>query len=92
MQQSPENTSTPLPPKNWLLENILITVFCCLPFGVVGIVQASRVEKLFYAGDHIGAAAAAKSAKQFCMIGFFTGLLLGIVSIIFFVLGIGYSL
>ncbi len=33
------------PPKNHLVEAILVTLFCCLPFGIVGIVNAgvSRV-------------------------------------------------
>lgn len=30
-------------PKTWLAEAILITIFCCIPFGVVGIIYASRV-------------------------------------------------
>lgn len=25
-------------PKTWLVESILVTLFCCLPFGIVGIV------------------------------------------------------
>ena len=30
-------------PKTWLLESILITVLCCMPFGIVGIIYGSRV-------------------------------------------------
>ena len=28
-------------PKTWLVESILVTLFCCLPFGIVGIVNAA---------------------------------------------------
>lgn len=28
-------------PKTWMAESILVTVFCCLPFGIAGIVFAS---------------------------------------------------
>ncbi|WP_419184195.1 DUF2752 domain-containing protein [Xiashengella succiniciproducens] len=39
------------PPKTWLGESILVTIFCCLPFGIAGIVNASKVESRFYAGE-----------------------------------------
>ena len=35
------------PPKTWLVESILVTLFCCLPFGVVAIVNSSKVESHF---------------------------------------------
>src|SRR5574344_900091 len=28
------------PPKTWLVESILVTILCCLPFGIVGIINA----------------------------------------------------
>ncbi len=33
-------------PKTWLVESILATLFCCLPVGIVGIVNAARVNTL----------------------------------------------
>ena len=42
-----------IPPKNWLVESILVTVLCCLPFGIAGIVNASKVEVLFLSGDNV---------------------------------------
>ena len=39
------------PPKTYLLESILATVLCCIPLGIVGIVNASKVESRYYAGD-----------------------------------------
>jgi hypothetical protein len=84
-----ELPNSPVPPKTWLLESILTTLFCCLPFGIIGIIQASKVEKLFYQGDVLGAAQASKRAKQFSMIAFFIGLLLGILSLTFYALNIG---
>ena len=32
-----------IPPKSWLVESILVLLFCCLPFGIVGVVYASKV-------------------------------------------------
>ncbi|MFZ3275199.1 MAG: CD225/dispanin family protein, partial [Lutibacter sp.] len=42
-------------PKNYLIESILVTIFCCLPFGIVGIVFAAQVNAKFDAGDYEGA-------------------------------------
>jgi len=63
-----------IPPKNWLVESILVTVLCCLPFGIAGIVNASKVEVLFLSGDIAGANKAAADAKKWTMYGFFTAL------------------
>lgn len=64
----------PLPPKTWLAESILVTLFCCLPFGIVGIVHAAKVESAFGAGDHDGADRASAEAKKWTMIGFWVGI------------------
>ena len=69
-------------PKTWLLESILVTLFCCLPLGIVGIVNASKVESKFYAGDTDGAVRASEEAKKWTTLGFWIGLILGIIYII----------
>ncbi len=61
------------PPKTWLVESILVTLFCCLPFGIVGIIKSSKVESLFYAGNIEGANRASKEAKKWTLIGFAIG-------------------
>jgi len=63
------------PPKTWLVESILVTLFCCLPFGIAGIIYASRVESKFYAGDHPGAQQASNEAGKWTKIGFWIGLI-----------------
>jgi hypothetical protein len=78
------------PPKTWLLESILVTIFCCLPLGIVGIINASKVESKFYAGDVAGANQASADAGKWTKIGFFVGLGISILYIIFVVvLGVG---
>ncbi len=65
---------TGTPPKSWLVESILVTLFCCLPFGIAGIVNASKVESRFYAGDADGALRASLEAAKWTKIGFFTAI------------------
>jgi hypothetical protein len=62
------------PPKTWLVESILVTLFCCLPLGIAGIIYAARVESKFYAGDVAGAEQASKEAGNWTKIGFWIGI------------------
>jgi len=60
-------------PKNYLVESILVTIFCCLPLGIVGIVFASQVSTKYVAGDYAGAEDFSKQAKKFMMWGLIAG-------------------
>jgi hypothetical protein len=59
---------------NYLVQAILCTIFCCLPFGIVSIVYAAQVNGKVAAGDMAGAEAASKSAKTWCWVAFGIGL------------------
>lgn len=80
------------PPKSWLVESILVTLFCCLPFGIAGIVNASKVESRFNAGDHAGAESASAAAKKWTMIGLIIGVVGVVGYILLIVLGIAGGL
>jgi len=73
-QTSQTNLPPATPPKNWLAESILVTIFCCLPFGIVGIVNASQVNSRLAAGDYEGAVRASKEAGKWTKIGFWIGI------------------
>lgn len=62
-------------PKTWLAESILVTIFCCLPFGIVGIVKAASVSSRYSVGDFAGARRASAEAKKWTLIGFICGIL-----------------
>ncbi|SFS61300.1 CD225/dispanin family protein [Sphingobacterium wenxiniae] len=72
------------PPKNYLIETIITTIFCCLPLGIVSIVYASRVEKKFYSGDTIGAENDSANAKKWLWINVGVTIALYILQFIFF--------
>lgn len=61
-------------PKTWMAESILVTVFCSLPFGIAGIVFASKVSSLYAAGNYEAALQASKDAGKWTKIGFIVGL------------------
>lgn len=85
-------TNNQRPPKSWLVESILVTLFCCLPFGIVGIVNASRVESRFYAGDIDGANRASAEAGKWTKIAFWIGIAVGVLYAILMIAGVGFSL
>lgn len=62
-------------PKNYLVESILVTILCCMPLGVVGIVFASQVNTKYVAGDYAGAEESSKQAKKFMTWGIIAGVI-----------------
>ncbi len=62
------------PPKTWLVESILVTIFCCLPFGIIGIINATKVESKFFAGAVDEALQASKDAAKWTKVAFFVGI------------------
>ena len=62
------------PPKNWLVESILVTLLCCIPFGIVGIINATKVETLWNSGQRDAAIKASQDAGKWVRIGFFVGI------------------
>ena len=82
------NPGTNVAPKTWLLESILVTLFCCLPLGIVGIVYASRVNNYVAQGDMVRAQEASANAKKWLLYGVIIGVGLIVVSGILQLLGV----
>ncbi len=74
---------------NYLVQAILVTIFCCLPFGIVAIVFAAQVNGKVQMGDHLGALQASKQAKLFSWIAFGIGVGMGVISLLYYVFMIG---
>lgn len=71
------NTHSPGYVPNYLVQSILVTICCCVPFGIVAIVYAAQVNGKLAAGDINGALAASQQAKTWCWAGFIIGLISG---------------
>lgn len=59
---------------NYLAQSILVTLFCCLPFGIPAIVFAAQVNGKVASGDIAGATLASQRAKMWSWISFGIGL------------------
>jgi hypothetical protein len=89
-QQSvaPDPYSTHIP--NYLWQSIVLTLLCCLPFGIVAIVHAAKVDGLRTAGALDAAKAASDSARKWCWVAFWCGLVSVVLYVLFGVI-VGFS-
>jgi len=71
-------------PKTWLVESVLVTCFCCLPFGIVGIINASKVSSLFAQGNYDEALRVSLEAKKWTKIGFIIAIAGYVLSILIY--------
>lgn len=75
---------------NYLIPAIL-SLFCCMPLGVVAVIFAAQVNGKVAAGDIAGAMDSSKKAKMFSFIALGLGLLLIVCYVLFIVLIGGLS-
>ena len=87
----PPSSGAPASVPNYLVPAI-ISLFCCLPLGVVAVIFAAQVNGKVAAGDTAGALDAAKKAKMFSYISIGLGLLGGVVYALMMLLGLGMGL
>ena len=86
--QQPYGVQPPMP-DTYMVWAVLVTVFCCLPFGIVSIVKASQVSSLYSQGRYQEAVAASEAAKKWAIWSAIAGVVLSIIG---FFLGLYSSL
>lgn len=70
-------------PKDYLVESILVTLFCCMVFGILGIVYSVQASSAFSSGNITAANEFSAKAKQWVTYGFWCGIaLVGIYAIL----------
>jgi hypothetical protein len=70
---------------------ILVTLFCCLPFGIVAIVFAAESLNRSGAGDHVGALVASRRAAVWCWVAFALGLGVWFVGVLVWVFAMVFA-
>ena len=75
---------------NYLVQAILVTLCCCIPFGVVALVYAAQVKSKLGNGDINGAMAASKNARLWCWLALVFGIVSNVVSIIY-IFSVGFE-
>ena len=70
-------------PKDYLVESILVTLFCCMVFGILGIVYSVQANSAFSSGNITAANEFSAKAKQWVTYGFWCGIaVVGIYAIL----------
>ena|SRR6187549_90737 len=81
--------NTPSPAGSETVQNYLIpailSLFCCMPLGIVAVIFAAQVNGKVAAGDIAGATDSSKKAKMFSFIAIGLGLLLILCYVVFLV-------
>jgi ABC-type Fe3+ transport system permease subunit len=72
---------------NYLAQAILCAIFCCVPFGIVGIVYAAQVNGHLGRGDLAAAQVASRKARTWCWVSFGVGVLALLLLFVFGVIG-----
>ncbi|OBF88726.1 hypothetical protein A5790_22330 [Mycobacterium sp. 852002-51152_SCH6134967] len=72
-------------PDSNLVWGILVTVLCCLPFGIVSIINAAKVSGLWSQGQYAQAQKASDDAKKWAIWGAIAG---AIVIVIYLIIGL----
>lgn len=80
-------TGAPPKPSNYLVPAILVTLFCCLPFGIAAIIFAAQVDGKHAAGDFAGAQKSSDNAKMWTWIAFGVGLVMGLFWFVMIAMG-----
>ena len=86
--QQPYGAQPPMPDP-YMVWAVLVTVFCCLPFGIVSIVKASQVSSLYSQGRYQEAVAASEAAKKWAIWSAVAGVVISIMVIVLQIVGIG---
>lgn len=74
-------------PKTYLVESILVTIFCCVPFGIVSIVNAAAVSSAYSAGNYQLAVQKSENAKKWALISLACGIVGFVIGFIAGLLG-----
>lgn len=69
-------------PSNNLVWAILTTLFCCLPFGIVAIIYASKVDGQWASGNYGEAYESSRKAKNWSLIAAAVGALAIVIYVI----------
>ena len=68
---TPDSPAAPAPerPKSWLTEAVLLSVCFCVPFGIVALFYAAKVENFYLTGAYAQAAACSRKARKWVFWG-----------------------
>jgi len=76
---SKEKPDPPKRPDNYLTSAILVTIFCCQPFGIAAIVHSSQVNTFYESGNYEGAQQASEKAIKWINRSVWIGVIVAVI-------------
>lgn len=78
-------------PSNYLILAILVTIFCCVPFGFIGIIYASKVESCWSSGYYDEAWESSRKARNWSIAGIVVNIVVWLAYIILILVGVSWA-
>lgn len=78
-------------PPTHLVLAIIVTIFCCLPFGILSIIYSTKVDSYWLAGNVNEAWAYSRKAWNWALVGLVLSVVWWIVYMIMFFLGMSWT-
>ena len=75
-------------PPTYLVLSVIVTIFCCLIFGIIGIVYGSKVDPAWNAGLYDEAREYSRKARNWCLLGLLLNIILWILYVILVMAGL----
>lgn len=79
-------------PKTYMVLAIIVTVCCCIPFGIVSLIYASRVDSAWNTGHYEDAGRFSAKARNWALWGIILSVLFYVVYIILIVAGVSWAM
>ena len=76
----PDNWIPECPP-TYLVWSILVTLFCCMPFGIVAVVKSCGVTSSYNRGDYEAARKKSSDAQMWIIVSVVLGLVWGVIAV-----------
>jgi len=81
--KTPHHHTHPMPP-TYLWQSVLVTLFCCLPLGLIAIFFASQVASRWHKGQYVGAMLSSNIARNVAFWAFAIGIIIHVTVLVYF--------
>ncbi|XP_051893159.1 proline rich transmembrane protein 1B [Pristis pectinata] len=79
------------PPKDYMVESVLVTVFCCLLSGILAIIFSHETRMAIHRGDHVHAESTSRKARMLVLFSLLFGVFVSIGWVIYVVVALYFA-
>ncbi|XP_069774298.1 proline-rich transmembrane protein 1 [Narcine bancroftii] len=79
------------PPKDYMVESVLVTVFCCLLSGILAIIFSHETRMAIHRGDHVYAESTSRKARMLVLFSLLFGVFVSIGWVLYVVVALYFA-